>query len=68
MLITRLDSLESDRAKRKQSWSGDAPDKVRQAVCAFVNDLLGHAGPDLIFVGAKDDGSPAGIEVDDRLR
>ena len=31
-----LKDLESDRAERKESWAGDAPDKARQAVCAFA--------------------------------
>lgn len=34
-----LDDLESDLIERKESWKGDAPDKGRQAVCAFANDL-----------------------------
>ncbi len=34
-----LDDVESDLAERKESWKGDAPDKGRQAACAFANDL-----------------------------
>ncbi|MDP1899656.1 MAG: ATP-binding protein [Rubrivivax sp.] len=62
-----LAELESDRAERKAAWAGDAPDKARQAVCAFANDLPGHGKPGILFVGASDDGSPAGIDVTDRL-
>lgn len=62
-----LDELESDRAERKQSWSGDAPEKVRQAVCAFANDLPNHQLSGVVFIGARDDGSPSAIEVTDRL-
>ncbi len=59
-LESLLDDLESDLAERKQSWKGDAPEKGRQAVCAFANDLPDHRKPGVLFVGAKDDGSPSG--------
>ncbi|PIV33798.1 MAG: transcriptional regulator [Lysobacterales bacterium CG02_land_8_20_14_3_00_62_12] len=62
-----LNELESDRAERKKAWAGDAPEKVRQAVCAFANDLPNYQQPGVVFVGAMDDGSPAGIEVTDQL-
>jgi len=62
-----LDDLESDRAERKEAWAGNAPEKVRQAICAFANDLPNHQQPGIVFIGAKDDGSPAGIEVTDQL-
>lgn len=58
---------ESDRAERKLAWAGDAPEKARQAVCAFANDLPGHGKPGVLFVGARDDGQPAGIPVTDQL-
>jgi ATP-dependent DNA helicase RecG len=66
-LLTLLDVPESDRAERKRSWAGDAPEKVRQAVCAFANDLPNHGLPGVVFVGAQDDGTPSQIAVDDQL-
>lgn len=66
-LETLLADLESDRAERKSAWAGDAPEKSRQVICAFANDLPGHGKPGVLFIGARDDGSPAGIEVTDRL-
>ncbi|MEZ4524479.1 MAG: ATP-binding protein [Desulfobacterales bacterium] len=66
-LESLLDDLESDLAERKESWKGDAPDKGRQAVCAFANDLPNHRKPGVLFVGAKDDGSPSGQPVTDEL-
>lgn len=66
-LETLLDDLESDRAERKKAWAGDAPEKVRQAVCAFANDLPNHQAPGIVFIGANDDGSPSTIEVSDQL-
>ena len=62
-----LTDLESDLVERKESMQGDAPTKIRQAVCAFANDLPDHRRPGVIFVGADDDGNPTGIQVTDRL-
>ena len=62
-----LSELESDLVERKQSFSGEAPETVRQAVCAFANDLPNHRRPGIIVIGAKDDGSPSGLSVTDQL-
>lgn len=62
-----LDDLESDRVERKRAWAGDAPEKVRQAVCAFANDLPDHGKPGVVIIGANDDGTPAAIAVTDQL-
>lgn len=61
-LLALIHDLESDRAERKQTWKGDAPEKGRQAVCAFANDLPNYGEPGVLFVGVKDDGSPMGTE------
>jgi ATP-dependent DNA helicase RecG len=66
-LTTLLDDIESDLAERKQSWNGSAPEKGRQAVCAFANDLPNHGSPGVLFVGANDDGSPSNIPITDQL-
>ena len=66
-LIELIDDLESDRAERKQSWSGDAPEKARQAVCAFANNLPNHDRPGVVFVGVTDTGEMTHPEVTDRL-
>ncbi len=63
-----LADLESGRVERKQSFKGDAPTTAREAVCAFANDLAGHARPGVIFVGVRDDGVPVdGFVVTDEL-
>ena len=62
-----LTDLESDLVERKESLQGDAPTKIRQAVCAFANDLPDHRRAGVVFVGADDDGNPTGIPVTDRL-
>jgi len=61
-LLALIRDLESDRAERKQAWRGDAPEKGRQAVCAFANDLPNYGFPGVLFVGVKDDGTPMGQE------
>lgn len=63
-----LTDIESDRVERKETFKGDAPEKVRQAVCAFANDLPGHQAPGYVFIGARDrDGALVGLDVSDEL-
>lgn len=62
-----LSDIESDRTERKESWAGDASDRARQAVCAFANDLPDHKQPGVLFVGAKDNGTPSGLQITDQL-
>ncbi len=66
-LLTLLNDLESDRAERKQSFRGDTPKKARQAVCAFANDLPNYNRPGILFIGAKDDGTPSHEPITDEL-
>jgi len=60
-----LKDLESDRVERKASLS--SPDTVRETICQFANDLPGHGQPGVIFIGANDDGSCAGLTITDEL-
>jgi ATP-dependent DNA helicase RecG len=60
-----LSNLESDLCERKKSLSERS--KIRQAVCAFANDLPDHRQPGVVFVGANDDGTSAGITVSDQM-
>ena len=62
-----LAELESDQVERKESFRGDAPTSVREAVCAFANDLPDHRSAGVIFIGARDDGTASGIVVTDEL-
>ena len=66
-LEAMLADLESDLVERKESLHGDNPRKIRQAVCAFANDLPDHRRPGVVFVGADDAGAPVGMEVTDEL-
>jgi len=57
--------LESDRAERKASASDGK--KIRQAICAFANDLPNHKKPGVLFIGVNDDGTCANLPITDQL-
>ena len=58
---------ESFCVERKESMDGSAPAAIREAVCAFANDLPNSGKPGVVFVGVKDNGQPAHIQINDRL-
>ena len=60
-----LKAGESDRVEFTESTND--LDKIRQAICAFANDLPDHKMPGFIFVGIKDDMSCAGLTISDEL-
>ncbi len=60
-----LADTESDRVERTVSTTNT--DKFGQAICAFANDLPNHQKSGYLIVGAKDDGSLAGIDITDQL-
>lgn len=67
-LEAMMADLESDGVERKQSFQGDAPKKVREAVCAFANDLAGHGAPGVVLIGVHDNGTiMPGFVVSDEL-
>lgn len=64
--LTRLiKSGESDRVEF--TVAARDMDKLRQAVCAFANDLPNHNQPGVLFVGLDDNGDCVGLPVDDDL-
>lgn len=60
-----LNDLESDRVERKASMSDR--NVIRQAICAFANDLPNHQQPGVLFIGANNDGSCAKLPITDQL-
>ena len=60
-----LADLESDRTERKESLADR--EKIRQAICAFANDLQDHRKPGVLFVGADNQGNPVGLAITDQL-
>ncbi|MCP4697289.1 MAG: transcriptional regulator [Gammaproteobacteria bacterium] len=65
MLELLLNDLESDRVERKASIA--SPDKIRQAICAFANDLPNHGEAGVLFIGVNDDGGCANLPITDQL-
>lgn len=62
-----MSDIESDLVERKESFKGNAPNTVREAVCAFANDLPNYRRPGVVFIGARDNGQPAGLAISDAL-
>ena len=60
--------VESELVERKESLRGDAPTRIREAVCAFANDLPDHQRAGVVFVGVRDDGMPGGLAITHELR
>ena len=56
---------ESERAERKRNVSDK--DRIRQAICAFANDLPGSGRPGVIFIGVEDNGDCANQAIGDAL-
>jgi ATP-dependent DNA helicase RecG len=66
-LTKLLTDLESDRVERKESLKGDAPNKLRQAICAFANDLPNNRSVGIAFIGVDDSGKHKGLLITDEL-
>jgi ATP-dependent DNA helicase RecG len=64
-LESLLRDLESDRVERKESLSDK--EKIRQAICAFANDMPNHREPGVIFIGIRDDGTSAKLTITDKM-
>lgn len=58
---------ETDRVEFKASLTGSAAERIREAICAFANDLPGHGAPGIVFVGVRNDNTIVGISATDRL-
>jgi ATP-dependent DNA helicase RecG len=57
--------LESDRVERKPSLAQGK--QIRQAICAFANDLPNHGLPGVVFVGLEADGRCSALQIDDKM-
>lgn len=66
-LVEMLNDTESDLAERKKSFSGDVPQKARQAICSFANDLPNRNRAGVLFIGAWDDGRPSNEPITDQM-
>ena len=66
-LQAMMTDVESDLVERKETFDGDAPRTVREAICAFAKRSAGRRRPGVVFVGVRDDGTPTGLEINDAL-
>ena len=68
-LLQIIEEGEADRVEFKANLSGSAPERIREAICAFANDLPNHGKekPGLIFIGVNDDKTIPGLSVTDEL-
>lgn len=66
-LARLVEEGESARLEFKETLQGNAPERIRQAVCAFANDLPGAGLVGAVVVGLRDDGTPSGLRVTDML-
>lgn len=57
--------MESDRIERTISTTDS--DKFCQAICAFANDFPNNQSPGYLLIGVKDDGTIAGLTIEDKL-
>jgi len=64
-LESLLGDLESDRVERKESVSDN--NRIKQAICAFANDLPDHQQPGVVFIGVRDNGTCANLPITDQL-
>ena len=66
-LLQIIEDGEADRVEFKESLSGSAAERIREAICALANDLPRHEKPGFVFVGVRDDKTIAGLSVTDQL-
>ncbi len=66
-LLQFIKTGESDAVEFKESLSGSAPEGIREAICAFANDLSDHRKPGLVIVGVKDDTTIGTTSITDEL-
>lgn len=59
-----LPLLEQDRMEK--TISRNDSEKFGEAICSFANDLPNHKLPGYLVVGVKDDGSRAGMDMDEK--
>jgi ATP-dependent DNA helicase RecG len=64
-LTALVSDVETDRVERKQSATD--LDRIRQAICAYANDLPNYGRPGVVVVGMRDDGSCAHAKIDDKM-
>ena len=66
-LETLLEGGENFRVEFKERLSGQTPRDIREAVCAFANDLPGEGQLGILILGVDDEGRPTGLRITDEV-
>ena len=66
-LLQIIEYSEADCVEFKEFLSGSATERIREAICAFANDLPARGKPGFVFVGVRNNRTIAGLPVTDRL-
>lgn len=66
-LLQVIEFNEADCVEFKESLSGDARKEIREAICAFANDLPNYEKPGFVFIGVRTDRTIVGLSVTDQL-
>lgn len=66
-LTLLIDGGESARVEFKEALTGGALEGIREAICAFANDISGSGEPGIVVVGLKDSGEHSGLLITKRL-
>ena len=66
-LARLIKGREAERVEFKATLKGDAPNRIREAICAFANDLPGSGEPGIVAVGLTDSGEPSELAITDKL-
>lgn len=66
-LLQIIETGESDAVEFKESLSGSAPEKIREAICAFANDLRDRGEAGFVIVGVKDNTNIGTTPITDEL-
>ncbi len=66
-LARLIEGAESTRVEFKETLGGNAPTRLREAICSFANDLPGSGLPGIAVVGLGDDGVPTGTPITDEM-
>ena len=66
-LLRIIETGESEAVEFKESLSGSAPERIREAICAFANDLRDSGKAGVVIVGVKDDTTVGTTPITDEL-
>ncbi|MDE0398668.1 MAG: putative DNA binding domain-containing protein [Candidatus Poribacteria bacterium] len=66
-LLQIIEFNEADCVEFKESLSGDIRKEIREAICAFANDLPSYEKPGFVFIGVRKDRTIVGLSVTDQL-